>query len=186
MLAARADPRILAKPSHGSSAALGASRRCPSSDAGGSTTLPEFHPLANAVHADRRRRVRRAGRRHRSERLAPADHALTARRRSSSTVGIAIARVSQLASSRYHDHYVGDDPLGFVMSMNVARRHLDDSRAMIAADIANMRQGERTDLAQPSDPRPKCLTSGSSKYAGGRRRAAWGTPRWSTSVARRS
>jgi ParB-like chromosome segregation protein Spo0J len=39
----------------------------------------------------------------------------------------------------------------FVLSANVYRRHLDTSqRAMIAARLANMRQGERTDLARRS------------------------------------
>src|SRR5262249_37177203 len=38
--------------------------------------------------------------------------------------------------------YTGDNPLGFVISMNVRRRHLDESqRAMIAARLANMPQG---------------------------------------------
>ena len=36
----------------------------------------------------------------------------------------------------FYDSYDGDDPLGFVVSQNVARRHLDDSqRAMIAARV---------------------------------------------------
>jgi hypothetical protein len=44
--------------------------------------------------------------------------------------------------------YTGDDPLGFMLSMNLHRRHLNESqRAMMAAKIATMRQGERTDVA---------------------------------------
>jgi ParB-like chromosome segregation protein Spo0J len=42
--------------------------------------------------------------------------------------------------------YTGDDPLAFVLSKNLQRRHLTTSqRAMIAEKLATMRQGERTD-----------------------------------------
>jgi N6-adenosine-specific RNA methylase IME4 len=44
--------------------------------------------------------------------------------------------------------YSGDDPAAFVVSLNLKRRHLNESqRAMVASRLANMRQGARTDLA---------------------------------------
>ena len=47
--------------------------------------------------------------------------------------------------------YPGHDPLGFVLSMNLQRRHLDASQwGMIAARLVTMRQGERTDLVEIS------------------------------------
>lgn len=43
--------------------------------------------------------------------------------------------------------YRGDNPLAFVISKNLARRHLaEGQRAMVARRIANMQQGARTDL----------------------------------------
>jgi ParB-like nuclease domain len=51
--------------------------------------------------------------------------------------------------------YQGNDPLGFILSMNLHRRHLNESqRAMVAAKLATMWQGERTDL-EPSANLPK-------------------------------
>jgi len=45
----------------------------------------------------------------------------------------------------------GDDPIGFVVSLNLKRRHMDESqRAMVAARIATLRQGARRDLSEIS------------------------------------
>lgn len=47
-------------------------------------------------------------------------------------------------------NYTGDDPFRFIISLNLHRRHLDESqRAVIASRVANMTQGARTDL-EPS------------------------------------
>jgi hypothetical protein len=57
------------------------------------------------------------------------------------------------ADPRFAD-YEGDDPLGFVVSKNLHRRHLTESqRAMVAGRLANMRQGERTDLEHSANLR---------------------------------
>jgi hypothetical protein len=46
-----------------------------------------------------------------------------------------------------YEPYRGDDPIGFALSRNLHRRHLTVwQRAMVAAALANMRQGTRTDL----------------------------------------
>lgn len=46
-----------------------------------------------------------------------------------------------------YGEYVGADPLAYVISLNLHRRHLSESqRAVVASRLANMRSGERTDL----------------------------------------
>ena len=51
------------------------------------------------------------------------------------------------------------EALAYVLSRNLKRRHLSvTQRSDVARRLANMRQGERTDLAQPSDPRPKVVS----------------------------
>jgi ParB-like chromosome segregation protein Spo0J len=47
--------------------------------------------------------------------------------------------------------YNGDDPVGMALSLNLARRHLDQSqRAMIASGVANLERGQRADYADAS------------------------------------
>ena len=56
---------------------------------------------------------------------------------------------------RDFDPAVDGDPLAWVISKNLKRRHLNESqRAFVGSKIANMRRGERTDL-EPSANLPK-------------------------------
>ena len=60
----------------------------------------------------------------------------------------------------------GDDPLGFVLSMNLHRRHLTPSQcSMVGADLATMRQGARTDLRQPSAGLPEVSQAKASRLS---------------------
>jgi ParB family chromosome partitioning protein len=53
--------------------------------------------------------------------------------------------------------YHGSNPLAFVIAKNLARRHLSESqRAMVAAKLAKMPQGARTDI-QPSANLPEVV-----------------------------
>ena len=51
-----------------------------------------------------------------------------------------------------YEDYDGDDPLAFVLSKNLHRRHLNESqRGLVAGKIANMPSGTRTDLEPSTD-----------------------------------
>ena len=48
--------------------------------------------------------------------------------------------------------FSGADPVAFVLSLNLARRHLSETqRAMVAAKLANMPSGYRADIQPPAN-----------------------------------
>lgn len=58
------------------------------------------------------------------------------------------------------ENYEGDDALAFVISLNLHRRHLSESqRSMVAAKLANMAQGERTDIEPTANLQKVSLVS---------------------------
>jgi N6-adenosine-specific RNA methylase IME4 len=61
-----------------------------------------------------------------------------------------VIEVANQRGIRLYEDYGGDDPIARILSLNLHRRHLNESqRAMIGARLATMRQGERTDV-EPS------------------------------------
>jgi hypothetical protein len=59
-------------------------------------------------------------------------------------VQLALLRAQQRLIEPAFRPYEGQDPLGYVLAANLARRHLDESqRAMIAASLAKLKQGRQ-------------------------------------------
>jgi N6-adenosine-specific RNA methylase IME4 len=75
--------------------------------------------------------------------------------------------------------YRGDDPFAFVISLNLKRRHLDESqRAMVAAKLATLRDGQRGDFVEglPIGRASEMLNVGERSVARAREVRDRGTP----------
>jgi len=83
--------------------------------------------------------------------------------------------------------YTGDDPVAYVISLNLRRRHLDESqRAMVAAKLATLRDGQRADLVEglPIGRASALLNVGERTIARAREVQEHGTPELVSAVER--
>src|SRR6516162_4741203 len=83
--------------------------------------------------------------------------------------------------------YTGDDPVAYVVSLNLRRRHLDESqRAMVAAKLATLRDGQRADLVEglPIGRASEMLNVGERSVARAREVQEHGTPELVSAVER--
>jgi ParB-like chromosome segregation protein Spo0J len=83
--------------------------------------------------------------------------------------------------------YRGDDPVSFVISRNLRRRHLDESqRATVAAKLATLQDGQRADLVEglPIGRAAKLLKVGERSVARAREVLNHGAPELVTAVER--
>jgi N6-adenosine-specific RNA methylase IME4/ParB-like chromosome segregation protein Spo0J len=83
--------------------------------------------------------------------------------------------------------YRGDDPVSFVISHNLRRRHLDESqRATVAAKLATLHDGQRADLVEglPIGRAAKLLNVGERSVARAREVLNHGAPELVTAVER--
>src|SRR5215831_6333986 len=75
--------------------------------------------------------------------------------------------------------YSGDDPVAYVVSLNLRRRHLSESqRAMVAAKLATLQDGQRADLVEglPIGRASEMLNVGERSVARAREVQEHGTP----------
>lgn len=117
-----------------------------------------FHPYANlfpmmtaAERAELVRSIGRDGQRHPV--VIDEDGIIDGRNRYEACLALGLTPRTRAYDPRPRPQGDGPDRLAFVLAENLERRHLNESqRAMVAARLATMRQGERTDLAVASIP----------------------------------